>query len=595
MIRELLDIGKKKELNKYQKLVDLLSVATAIYIIFASQLYPEPILHRSISFSLFFAIIFLSYNTPGSKRKKEIPFHDIIFAVGSLSVGLYIFINIDRLLGRQIFFDPVSILDKIFFIVTILLIIEGSRRTIGPWLPILSLIALMYLFFGKNIPGRFGHQGFSLNYIVDGIFLTSYGIWGRILGTASGHVMIFMIFGTFFLKSGAGDFLFDFASSIMGSSKGGIAKVAVISSAMFGMVSGGPVTNVSTTGSLTIPAMIKRGYSKEFSAATESCASIGGTFMPPVMGSVAFIMSEVVAIPYAEIAKRAFIPAIIYFVTIFFVIDARSRKLGFEGIGIHEKKKFSSIIFKGTNFFVPMTYLVFRIMSGISPSRAGLETTLLIILLSIFVGESLFDFEKISDALITAVKRGVMIISTMTCCGILVGVIYITGITTKFSSYLMSMMNLSSFLTLVLVMLITVFLGLAMNTASAYLITAVICAPILVMTGYEPLSVHMFILYYAATASITPPVAMTSFIAATIAGTSPFKVSLLSMRMGITAYFLPFVFIYFPSILLYGTILNTLTVVVLSLTIGAIISYIFEGYLLGKNNALINMNKKRGH
>ena len=579
MNKYIFDRGYKRKLEgKILAYRRILSFIICMYIMIASQIYPEPILHRSISFGLFFSYLFISYGSPGVKKTNRIVGYDLIFSMMSIIVSVYVGLNIDRIISRNMFYDQVYVLDIIFFFITVLLIVEGGRRIIGPWLPLLSILSLLYIFFGNNITGRFGHQGFSLEYIVDGLFLTSYGIWGSIIGTAAGHVMVFLIFGAFFLKSGAGDFLYDLAASIAGKTRGGIAKVAVISSAMFGMISGGPITNVSTTGNLTIPAMIKRGYSKEFSAATESCASIGGTFMPPVMGSVVFIMSEVVGIPYGEIAKRAFIPAVIYFCAIFFVIDARSKKLGLKGIVVNEENNFFSLVFRGANFFIPLGYLIFRIMSGISPSKSGIETIFIIIATSIIRNKSLLKINIILDCFDSAVSRGVTILSTMITCGILVGVIYITGITAKFSSYLMSISDVSIIFTLFVMMGITIFLGLAMNSLSAYLITAVICAPVVIMQGYEPLSVHMFILYYAATASITPPVAMTSFIAATIADTSPLKVSFLSMRMAVTAYLLPYGFIFYPELLLYGSNFSIIIISFMALLAAFIASNLTEGF-----------------
>jgi TRAP transporter 4TM/12TM fusion protein len=319
------------------------------------------------------------------------------------------------------------------------------------------------------------------------------------------------------------------------------------------MISGGPLSNVSTTGTLTIPAMKKKGYSPEFAAATESCASVGGIFMPPIMGSVVFIMSEVVGIPYASIAKRALLPAIIYFSAIFFVIDARSRKLSMEGISLEDKKPLLLLIRKGANFFIPLAYLVIRLLSGISPARVGLESILVILITSVFMKKSMLKIKIIFETLKSAINRGIMIISTMASCGILIGIINITGITAKFSSFLMSMVDLSVFLTLILVMLITLFLGLAMNITSSYLITAVICAPILIRYGFEPLSVHMFILFFSTMATITPPVALTAFTAATIAETSPMKVAFQAIKIGFVAYILPFVFVFNPAMLLSGT------------------------------------------
>lgn len=584
-----IETGYKRKLKgPYLKLRNAAALLTGFYMISASFLYPEPLLHRSISFGLIYFIIFMTYGLYGDSSEEKVPLYDMTFAFLSLAVSIYIAINLERYIYRFVYFDPVYPIDIVFGILTMILVLEGTRRIIGPWLPGLTILSLVYFTFGNLIPGKFGHQGFNAEYIIDSIFLSSHGLWGSTMGTATGHVILFLIFGAFFIKSGAGDFLYDFASRIAGSSTGGIAKIAVLSSAMFGMISGGPLSNVSTTGAMTIPAMIKKGYTPEFAASTESCSSIGGTFMPPVMGSVVFLMSEVVGIPYGTIAKQALIPAILYFSTIFYVIDSRSRILGITGEIEGEKKTWKELFKRGYGFFIPILFLIFRISTGLNPSRAALQTITVILILSMIKPESRFTLKKISQSVVAGIDKGLLIISTMASCSIMIGIINTTGITTKFTSYMIQVADLSVFLTLIVVMLIAIFLGLAMNTISTYVITAVICAPILTALGLDKLAVHMFILYFATTSSITPPVALTSFVAASIAGASPMKVGWMSMKMGIAAYILPFVFILNPAILLVGSVPQIIISTLGAFLGTALIAKAIEGWFVNEKTGIFN-------
>jgi len=574
--------GEKRNLAGIPKIIrDVMSVIAALYLVFAVLLYPEPILHRSIAFGLFYFVLFVSFSSPGVKRHDRVPVYDWILAGLSLSVSLYIGLSFRRIMDRMVFVDSVSTVDIMFCAIAIILLIEGTRRIIGPWLPGLSIIALAYIIFGHYIPGRFGHLQFNIDFIVDGLFLSNHGIWGSTMGIATGKIMIFLLFGTIFIFTGAGDFLFDFVSKIAGKSKGGVAKIAILASAMFGMVSGGALTNVTTTGSMTIPAMKKSGFSKEYSASVESCASVGGIFMPPIMGSVAFIMSDVIGIPYVEIVQRAILPAIVYFSALFFAVDFRARKKNILGKNISTKESLWSLLLRGYNFFLPLGFLVFRLMSGRTAAKAGLETIVLMLILSLFNRKKPLTFKLIINSLITSVNRGLLIVSTMAMCGVLIGVINLTGITAKFSSYLLYISDISVILTLITIMLVTLFLGLAMSISSTYLIVAVLGAPILISLGFEQLSVHMFILFFATMATITPPVAITSFAAATIAGAPPMKVSFLSMKVGMVAYILPFVFIFSPAILLYGSLIDIAISFILAIIGTGIIAMGMEGWFFG--------------
>jgi TRAP transporter 4TM/12TM fusion protein len=338
---------------------------------------------------------------------------------------------------------------------------------------------------------------------------------------------------------------------------------------------------------MTIPAMKKSGFSKEYAASIESCASVGGIFMPPIMGSVAFIMSDVVGIPYAEMIRHAVLPAIVYFAALFFAVDFRARKQGIKGSPVKIKEKFHSLALRGYNFFIPLAYLIFRLMSGRTAAKSGLETILLMLVLGLFNRRKKLNFKTIIESLITAVDRGLLIVSTMAMCGVLIGVINLTGITGKFSSYLIYVSDISVILTLVTVMVVTLFLGLAMGISSTYLIVAVLGGPILIGLGFEPLAVHMFILFFAAMATITPPVAITSYAAASIAGAPPMKVGFLSMKVGMVAYILPFVFIFKPALLLYGSLIEIVLSFVIALTGTCVLAMGLEGWLFGLKTGVI--------
>lgn len=582
LIKRLTGSGARRELSGKELIMrDVLSAAAGLYLIFAVLFYPEPILHRAISFSLFFIVIFISFTTPGSDTVKRVPFYDWVLSALSAGVGIYMGLNFNRIIHRMVFADPILFADIIFGAVTIILLFEGTRRVIGPWLPGIGLIALVYMFFGHLLPGRFTHLKYSIEYITDGLVMWDFGIWGSTMGIATGKIMVFLFFGTLFAVSGAGDFLFEFVSKIAGRRKGGVAKVAILSSAMFGMISGSPLTNATTTGAMTIPAMKKSGFSSEYASSIESCASVGGIYMPPIMGNVAFVMSDVVGIPYFEIVKRAILPAIVYFSALFFSVDFRARKKNIDGSAESIKTKFIALILKGYNFFIPIIYLVVRLMSGRSAAKAGLETIAVMIVIGVLNKKNRMTPKVIFNALKTAVNRGVMIVSTMALCGILVGVINLTGMTAKLSSFFSYVSDISLPVTLIAIMLFTLFLGLAMNISASYLIAAVLGAPILISLGFEPLGVHMFILFFAAMATITPPVAITSFAAATIGGASPMKVGFMSMKVGIVAYILPFVFIFKPEILMYGTFPETLMAFAAAFIGTAILAMGIEGWMFG--------------
>ena len=579
MYQYLFGTGKLRELSSSARYInDAIGLLAILYIIISVFFYPEHLLYRSICFGLFFFNIFLAYSSPGARQTDRIPAYDVVLALLSLAVSLYIVFNLERYVSRQMYLSEVTLGDIFFAALTVIIVTEGSRRLVGPWLPILNIIALLYMFTGQYIPGRFGHQGFDLPYVADGLFMSPFGIWGELFGVAVSKAVVFLIFGAFFLRSGAGEFFFDFAALVAGKTVGGIAKIAVITSALFGMISGGSASNVATTGSLTIPAMKEKGYSPEFAASVESCASIGGTFLPPIMGSMVFVMAEVVGISYNEVARRAFLPAILYYFAIFLIVHFRSQRLHLKGIADSEAKSATKVIETGILFLVPIFFLTWRLLSGIYASRVAIESLGIVLLMQILRDTKALPLRTYKQCALNAFNRGRMIVATMASCGILVGVITFTGITGKFSSFMMQLSRYSPLAALLAAMSITIFLGLAMNGVSSYLITAVICAPALIKTGFNPLSVHLFIIYFAAMSSISPPVAITSFMAASIADADPIKVSWSAIKLGFVAFILPFTFVSHPEILLYGSF-SEISALVFVVIVGiALIALAMEGW-----------------
>jgi len=562
--------------------VSVLAALTTLYEMWAVLAFPEPILHRALSFGAFFALCFLLYTTPGSTETGRVPWYDWVLAGGSVGVAAYIALNTQRLVHRFAFCDPVTVGDLILGLLAVVLLLEGSRRIVGPWLSILSVLSLGYVFLGPVIPGLFGHQGFSLRALIDELFLTTDGIWGDAMGIAVTYIILFIIFGAFLQLSGGGNFLFEFASALAGWARGGLAKVAVIASGLFGMISGSPVANASSVGAITIPMMRKAGYPADFAAATETCASTGGTIMPPVMGSVAFLMAQVLGVPYIKVAIAAAIPAVIYYFAVFVAVDLRAARLGLKGLPRDKLPPLGKTLAKGAGFFIPLVFLVYRLMAGFSPSRVALETTLVTVLVSWLRPDTRMGVRRILEALENGARSGIMVVVTLATSGIMIGVINLTGVGTKFSSFLMACTGGEKFVALALTMVLTLIMGLAMNITPSYLFAAVVSGPLLVSLGVPPMAAHMFILFFAALATMTPPVASTAFAAAGIAGADPMRVGFLACRIGLVAYLLPFAFAYEPALLLLGSPAEVLWATALTLVGVVALAVATEGWLGGE-------------
>jgi len=474
---------------------------------------------------------------------------DITLVVLSILTAVYVQFNAERFIHRWAFSDPVFFWDNVFGLIVIVLILEGSRRVMGMSLTIIVMFLLAYAFWGQYIPGLFGHRGFSLSQVVEINYMTSSGIYGSATKVSSTFAFIFIIFGAFLKLTGGGDFFFDIAQRIAGFTRGGIAKTAVIASAFFGSLSGSPIANAATTGTITIPMMKKSGYPSVFAAAVETAASCGGPIMPPVMGAVAFLMAEIIGVSYFTIISVAFIPAAMYFAAIFIQIDSEAVKLGLTGIPRNQLPPLKRIWAGVVHFFFPLAWLIIRLFQGYTPTRAGLETTVILIIFTMIRRRGIITIKEFVNAFSDSVKTTISVAIACSAAGVIIGIVTLTGIAPKFTALIMNLGQEMVFISLVLAMIVSLFLGMPLNITPTYILTASLAGPALTSVGLPILSVHLFFIYYAAMGSLTPPIALTGFTAASIAGANPMEVSWRGWRLALTAFVVPFAFIYRPGLL----------------------------------------------
>ncbi|ATW26476.1 hypothetical protein DCMF_18515 [Candidatus Formimonas warabiya] len=551
--------GEKRKLGQRWKMVSrYFAIVFALYLLYSNLVYyPDLIILRSVFVAGVLALGFIWYTMPGEDPAKPIPVRDIVCAILCLAIGIYVVANGERFITRYAFFDALQPLDYFFGVITILLTLEATRRIVGPLLMWVDVIALLYPFFGKYIPGLFGSPGFDVNQVAEMSFMTTGGIFGSSVGTAATYVFIFCIFGAVMTETGVGEFFFEIATKVAGNFRGGLGKVAVVSSALFGSISGSPISNVLTTGNFTIPAMKKAGYPPHIAAACEAAAASGGTILPPVMGSVAFVMAEIIGWKYRDVMIAGIVPGLLYFLAVFIAVDAVAVKYSLRGMSRDLLPKLSvgmEWLPKAITLFVPMFWLVYRIMVGYTAIRAAAEASLMILVFSLLIGgKKRITFKGLLNVLDKSIKDVIMVGVACAGAGIIIGMTVLTGVGAKITSTLMILSDGSIMLALVLTAIITLILGLGMSITPTYILAASLCAPGLISIGVPLICAHMFIVYFSAMGTMTPPVALTAFTAAGIAGSEPQKTGWIAFRFALCAYIIPFVFAYRPELLLQLT------------------------------------------
>ncbi len=482
---------------------------------------------------------------------------DLVLMVCSLAVAGYLLVMFNSPLRASTgtSFAPIGI--SYAAIAGSLLILELTRRVAGLALVIISAIFLIYVFAGPYLPGFLGYPGLSLNRFFSQVY-TDAGILGPTTAVSSTYIILFIIFAAFLQASKVGDYFVNFAFAAAGRARGGPAKVSIFASGLMGMINGTSAGNVVSTGSLTIPLMKKVGYPARSAGAIEAAASTGGQIMPPIMGAGAFIMAEVTGIPYTEIAVAALIPAILYFLSIYCMVDFEAARKGMRGMRKEEIPQFRRLA-KQVYLFTPIIILIAALFMGYSVIRAGTLATASAAMVS-WLTPHRMGLRAILTALQLAGTMSIQIIAVCACAGLIVGVIALTGVGARFSSLLLGLAGVSQLLALFFAMCISILLGMGMPTTAAYAVAASVVAPGLIGIGIQPLVAHFFVFYFAVVSAITPPVALASYAAAGISGDNAMGTSVASFKIGLAAFIVPFMFFYSPAMLMEGSWMQILRV-----------------------------------
>ncbi|WP_089659969.1 TRAP transporter permease, partial [Franzmannia pantelleriensis] len=430
-----------------------------------------------------------------------------------------------------------------------LLILEMTRRVTGNALVIISLVFLLYVWGGPYLPGFLGYPGLSVGRFFSQVY-TDAGILGPTTAVSSTYIILFIIFAAFLQASKVGDYFVNFAFAAAGRARGGPAKVSIFASGLMGMINGTSAGNVVSTGSLTIPLMKKVGYPARSAGAIEAAASSGGQIMPPIMGAGAFIMAEITGIPYREIAVAALIPAALYFLSVYCMVDFEAARKGMRGMRKDEIPQFRRLV-KQVYLFAPIIILIAALFMGYSVIRAGTLATASAAVVS-WLSPHKMGIRAILKALQLAGTMSIQIIVVCACAGLIVGVISLTGVGARFSSLLLGLAGVSQLLALFFAMCISILLGMGMPTTAAYAVAASVVAPGLIGIGIQPLVAHFFVFYFAVMSAITPPVALAAYAASGISGANAMETSTTSFKIGLAAFIVPFMFFYSPAILMEG-------------------------------------------
>jgi len=542
------------------KVIVFIAVAMSAYHLYTGYMgAPEAILHRSTHILFVLILVFFLYPLSPKKWGKKLQWTDGILILLTLASIGYLFVNYEYVTTRYAYISPLSSADMFFGVILALLLIEASRRVIGPALPITAAVFLAYAYVGPYLPGLLRHTVMTTESIVDQLYLTTEGIFGIPLGVSATYVILFIIFGTFLEKSGTGQLFMDFASAITGWSRGGPGKISCISSALFGTISGSAVANVMVDGWLTIPLMKRTGFNPPFACAVEATASTGGQIMPPVMGAAAFVMAEFTGIPYITICLYAMIPALLYYFSLFMSIHFMAGRMGLKGIPRKELPRLKNVLAARGHMFIPLGIIVYMMTTGYTPMYACIYSTVAVVIISMLRKETRMGFWTIIKALEESAKNTLGVAAACACAGIVIGVINLTGLGLKFTSFVLFLAGDSLIPALIMTMLAGIVLGMGMPTTPAYIVQAALLIPALIKLGVLKVAAHMFVFYFSTISAITPPVAMAVYAAAGIGGAKLWPTGIWAMRIAAAGFIIPFMFVYGPSLLFIGSAFDIIT------------------------------------
>jgi TRAP transporter 4TM/12TM fusion protein len=499
---------------------------------------------------------------------------DYLLVLASIVTIGYLWLNHKYLYDRFVFVDDLRPADMVLGTIFILIVLEATRRLIGWALPVTALCFIAYaLFIAGVAPGS----------VIEINYLTTEGIFGIPLSVSATYVILFILFGAFVERSGAGKMFMDFALSLTGHAVGGPAKVAVITSGLFGTISGSAVANVMTTGTFTIPMMMRLGYRPAFAGAVEAVASTGGQIMPPIMGAAAFVMAEFLGVSYLTVAAFALVPALLYYVAVFFAVHFEARRTGMQGLPREECPRLGQVLKERGHLFLPLVFIVGVLMAGYSAPFAALFGIVSVVPVALMRKSTRHEIslKGIVDALDSGARGTLTIAAACACAGIVIGAIAQTGLGLTFTGLVLAVAQNSLIPALVLTMLAGIVLGMGLPTTPAYIIQVALLVPALVKLGIVVEAAHLFVFYFAILSAITPPVALAVYAACGLSRSNLWNTGWAAVKLGATGYIVPFMFAFAPALLLMGEWWRVGLAVVSALVGVTMLAGSLHGYYLG--------------
>ena len=582
--------GQKVSIKKYRTLSGPLRWAFVSFSFFGILLSIYQLFHMEflgvtvgdgyyyLLIGIFLPLFFLISPINNKMADKGVPWYDFLFALLSFIGPVYLFLNSYNIINQGWEIVP-PVRMYILGIILIILVLEGARRAGGSGFALICLFFATYALYAEHMPGLLEGYGVNLRRMVGFFTMGTEGVVGLPMKVVGNILIGYMVFAVVLQATGGGKFFLDLASALLGSLRGGPAKMSIMASAFFGSISGSSISNVLTTGAITIPTMKRTGYPAHYAGAIEAASSTGGVLMPPIMGVTAFVMAEFLAMPYYKICIAATVPSLLYFGGLFIQTDAYAARANLKGLSRDELPSVKKTLTAGWFYTIGMLFLIWALLYLHWTTLAPYWASLFLLLACNVNKKTRFTWKKFIDFVESTGKVLSELVSLLCAIGVIIGALSLTGVAHSFSTEIINLAHGNIALLLILGAVTSFILGMGMTITACYVFLALILAPALVRSGLYPLSVHLFIMYWGMASYITPPVALSAFAGAGLAGSDPMKTAFKAMQLGFAKYFIPFFFVLNPAILLHGSIGNIIiSFILVSISI-VTISYSLEGYL----------------
>ncbi len=541
--------GKRRALTgNVGMLITVLAVALAVFQLYTAFFGVLPTMQqRSFHVAFVLPMIFLLYPATKNSPRDRVPLLDWMFALIAAGCALYVFFGYEDIATRAgEVYDYELILGGIF---TALVFIAG-RRVLGWPLPIFCFLFLLFAYFGRSMPGPIQHFGLSVPRIIEELYLTTDGLFGLVTGVSATYIYLFVLFGAFLTSTKTSEFFNDFSMALTGHLKGGPAKIAVLSSALMGTISGSTSANVATTGAFTIPLMKSIGYQPHFAGAVEAAASTGGQIMPPVMGAAAFIIADTLNIPYTRVLVCAIVPAFLYFWGIWCSLSLEASRLGLKGLPKETLPQLKKVLLSSGYKSIPLFVIVYFLVKGYNPLYSGCWGIACCVLLSFVKKSDRLDVKSLVNTLKDGSLGALSVAMACIIVGNVIGMMGATGVALRVGDAVLALTAGHLVATLVVTLIIATLLGMGMPTTASYVMASAVAAPAMVLLGVKPLDAHMFVFFYAVLSSVTPPVCVGAYTAAGLANADPNRTAFTSVKLALSGFIVPFIFVLAPEILL---------------------------------------------